>query len=498
LEKEEKMKKLLSTAALGFAACFLTLAPAWAQNVDDRIKALEDQLEKLKAEQKQVQAEQIELRKEGAAEAAKMPNISRRSGQGVLIEAADSWSLRTHFRLHLHSLFRDGRSNYTLDGNNARPGAGEVHARRVRPTFYFCINDCFYEGEVALDVDGMGGGSGHSSRFSGSDDDNINGDVMQRAVAFIHFENIHPWLPTFYFGADAPSAISTYRQASSNTSFQLEYDMLSRNNGYNTGSMGNGYGLDWSNLPVGPGSLNVVYALGNVGASSDGGAIASDNKDHVLYVQYLPFNKTKNKWLQGLGVEWGGWWCSFDPNAFEEGCSDTRARETEGGQRDQIWRGNNEDGGDGFFWSAGLGWRIGPYFLRGIYSRQTYDDSSTRSRLWMIANELMIYSPKGGFLSGSYSTPGTLYGGWSFERFDGKCSEGCANSGQFNDNYALLRQLGVFYVLAPGLNAGLTWHWYDANKLRRAEQEKLECRRVGVTGRGCDWHNITLAFRWQF
>jgi hypothetical protein len=323
---------------------------------------------------------------------------------------------------------------------------------------------------------------------------------MQRAVAFIHFENIHPWLPTFYFGADAPSAISTYRQASSNVSFQLEYDMLSRNNGYNTGSMGNGYGLEWSNLPIGPGSLNVVYALGNVGASSDGGAIASDQKDHVLYLQYLPFNKTKNKWLSGLGIEWGGWWCSFDENAFEEGCTDTRARETEGGQREQIWRGDNEDGGEGFFWSTGLGWRVGPYFLRAVFMRQDYDSSSTKSYLWMIANELMLWSPKG-FLTGSYSTPGTLYGGWSFERFEGKCEStagGCANSGQYESNHALLRQLGIFYVLAPGLNAGLTWHWYDAKKLRVAEQERLDCRTTGVVGRGCDWHNITLAFRWQF
>jgi hypothetical protein len=498
MKKEEKMKKLLSTTALGFAACFLTLAPAWAQNVDDRIQALEEELTKLKAEQKQVQAEQIDLRKEGAAAAAKMPNISRRAGQGVLIEAADkSWSLRTHFRLHLHSLFRDGRSNFDADGNNARPGAGEINARRVRPTWYFCLNDCFYEGEVALDIDGMGGGSGHSSRFNGSDDDDINGALMQRAVAFIHFENIHPWLPTFYFGADSPAGISTYRRGSSNVATQLEYDMLSRNNGFNTGSMGTGYGLDFSNLPVGPGSLNVNYAVGNEGESGDGGAIASDLKDQTLYVHYLPFNKTKNKWLRGLGVEWGGWWCPFDENAFDNGCSDTRAREVEGSQREQMWRGNNEDGGDGFFWMTGLGWRIGPYMLRAVYGRQTYEQSSTKSRIWLIGNELMIWSPKG-FLTGSYSTPGTLYGGWHFERFDGRCNDGCANSGQYNNNHILLRQLGVFYVLQPGLNVGLTWHWYDAKKLRVAEQEKLECRNTGVVGRGCDWHNVTLAFRWQF
>jgi hypothetical protein len=489
----------------------LTLAPAWAQNVDDRIKLLEDELTKLKAEQKQLQAEQIELRKEGAAEAAKMPTISRRAGQGVLIEAADkSWSLRTHFRFHLHSLFRDGRSNFALDGSNAREGAGEVFARRIRPTWYFCINDCFYEGEVSLDIDGMGTGSGHANRFHGLTDgedgaDGVNGDVMQRATAFIHFEQIHPWLPTFYFGADAPSAISTYGQASSNTSFQLDYDLLRRSN-YNTGSMANGYGLDWRDLPVGPGSLNVVYALGYVGASADGGAVASDLKDHVLYVQYLPFNKTKNKWLSGLGVEWGGWWCNKDENEYE-GCDELRIRETDGSARQDTFRANGIT--NHFYWNAGLGWRVGPYFLRAIYSKQSFEDTTLRARLWMIANELMIYSPKG-FLTGSYSTPGTLYGGWSFERADAKCGfrvggadePGECNNGTgaaaYNSNHTILRNLGIFYVLAPGLNVGVSWLWYDASKLTNAAQERLECRKTAVPQKGCDWHNVIAAFRWQF
>lgn len=494
------MKKRLSTVVMGFTTFFLALASVQAQNVDDRIKAIEEELGRLKADHKQVQAEQIELRKEGAAAAAAMPNISRRAGQGVLIEAADkSWSLRTHFRLHLQSLFRAGKSDYSAFGDDAREGAGEVYARRVRPTFYFCLNDCFYEGVVALDIDGMGGGSGHNSSFHGSDDDDVNGDLMQRATAFIHFENVHPWLPTFYFGADAPSEISQYRQNSSNTSFQLAYDMLSRNNGYNTGSMGSGYGLQWSDLPVGPGIVNSEVAFGNVGESGDGGAIASDRKDVVAYLQYLPFrNLKKNKWLSGLGVEWGGWWCDFDPNAFENGCENTRARETEGAQRETMWRGNNENEGDGFFWMAGLGWRVGPYMLRSTYGRQRYDRSSVRARLWMIANELMLWSPKG-LLTGSYSTPGTVYGGWAFSRFDGRCNVGeCDNDDEFNSNHILLRELGLFYVLQPGLNVGVTWHWYDAKKLTTEVQERLDCRSSPVVGRGCDWHNVTLAFRWQF
>ena len=47
------MKKLLSITALGslLAALVLAVAPAWAQNVDSRIRTLENELTRLKGEQ---------------------------------------------------------------------------------------------------------------------------------------------------------------------------------------------------------------------------------------------------------------------------------------------------------------------------------------------------------------------------------------------------------------------------------------------------------------
>ena len=75
-------------AALGsmLTALLLAAVPAGAQGVDDKIKALEQELTDLKSQQ-------IELKKESTAAAAALPTFSYRPGNGVDISAADkSWS----------------------------------------------------------------------------------------------------------------------------------------------------------------------------------------------------------------------------------------------------------------------------------------------------------------------------------------------------------------------------------------------------------------------
>ena len=69
-------------------AFLLAAVPAWAQSVDDKIKALEQELGQLKSQQ-------VELKKEATAAAAALPSFSYRPGNGVNIEAADkSWGIR--------------------------------------------------------------------------------------------------------------------------------------------------------------------------------------------------------------------------------------------------------------------------------------------------------------------------------------------------------------------------------------------------------------------
>src|SRR5512144_2958803 len=91
--------------ALGLmlAALLLAAVPARAQSVDDKIKALEQELSSLKSQQ-------IELKKEATAAAAALPTFSYRPGNGVNIEAADkSWGIRFSMEAHLRTMFESGQ-----------------------------------------------------------------------------------------------------------------------------------------------------------------------------------------------------------------------------------------------------------------------------------------------------------------------------------------------------------------------------------------------------
>ena len=97
----------LGSIALGGILLFLCLAtsPASADEVEDRIRALEEVQRANAAELEKLKGEQVELRKEATAAAAKLPDFTYRPGNGLNIEAADkSWG----FRASLQSQFRLG------------------------------------------------------------------------------------------------------------------------------------------------------------------------------------------------------------------------------------------------------------------------------------------------------------------------------------------------------------------------------------------------------
>ena len=116
-------------AALGsmLAALLLAAVPVRAQNVDEKIKALEQELTELKSQQ-------IELKKESTAAAAALPTFSYRPGNGVDITAADkSWGLRFSMEAHLRTIFEAGQD--AIGRTN-----GEVMLRRWRPSFFPNMN----------------------------------------------------------------------------------------------------------------------------------------------------------------------------------------------------------------------------------------------------------------------------------------------------------------------------------------------------------------------
>src|ERR1700752_3097387 len=95
------MKKGIGLALL--SAALFAAAPASAQNLDDKIKAMEQELTQLKEQQ-------VELKKEATAAAAALPNFSYRPGGGMNIEAADkAWSFRVSVEAHFRLLFESGK-----------------------------------------------------------------------------------------------------------------------------------------------------------------------------------------------------------------------------------------------------------------------------------------------------------------------------------------------------------------------------------------------------
>src|SRR5919109_3330042 len=363
--------RFLAIAALGFmlSVLFYTGGAARADDVDQRIQALEDELARLKSEQAQVKAEQIEMRKEATAAAAALPSFSYRPGSGMLIEAADkAWSFRFSLESHFRLLFESGE-------NEAGRESGGIMGRRFRPFFYYCVNDCLYEVEAGLDLDGFGTGTGKNSTNTATS------SMLQRGILWVHLEKLNPFLPTLYLGMEGPSSISAYRQGSSSTGAQLEYDLLSRNNGFNTGRFGNGVGLNWDDKSFGIGRLtrlNVVYAT--IGEGDDGLQSFREQRSVSAYINIEPFAGIKNKWISGLGLEFGAWFCPNKPGlnpkvpAGEDiACSEMRIRDNGDGGRQDLYRVQGIGAGLARFMMPGIQWTIGPYRLRAVGGFQRYD-----------------------------------------------------------------------------------------------------------------------------
>jgi hypothetical protein len=525
----KKKLRVLHASLFPLIVLFLFFAgEARADDVDQRIQALEDELTRLKSEQAQVKAEQIEMRKEATAAAAALPNFSYRPGSGMLIEAADkSWSFRASIEAHFRLLFESGLTE-------AGRETGGIMARRFRPWFYYCVNDCFYEIETGLDLDGFGTGNAKNATNTGTS------SILQRGVLWVHLEKLNPWLPAFYIGMDGPATISSYRRGSSTTGAQQEYDLLSRNNSFNTGRWGNGVGLNWQDVNLSgigiPGRmplLNIVYAT--IGEGDDGLQSFREQRSTSAYINIEPFSQIKNKWIRGLGFEMGAWFCPNKPNRTPQNpqdiaCEELRIRDNGDGGRQELFRASINGSGMTHFLMPGFAWTVGPYRFRAVGGFQRYDDdnSNVKGNMFLLGHDLFIWSPKG-FLTGDTTTPGSILLGTHFERTDLSCPIGSCNNGsipgiggasqQFHRNRILLREWNVWYFLMNRMSVGATVAWYDAANVRAAVgtgaalptntqiqasgnvQRNLGCvgrSSAGTPGKGCEWVDVSFTWRYQF
>src|SRR5918992_3924005 len=447
---------------LGMLSAFLLAAPVFAQSVDQKIQALEQELLQLKEQQ-------IELKKEATEAAAAMPNFSYRPGNGLNIEAADkAWSFRAGIETYFRMLFEEGRDQVGRTN-------GEVMGRRFRTGFLFCINNCLWEIEAALDLDGFGTGTGKNA--TGTE----VGSVLQRGALNIHLEDLNPFLPTVQLGMEVSGSMSTARQGSSAVGSQAEYDLHTRNNGFNTGRAGNGIILNWDDRSLSgigiPGRIGrFQLGMAQFGEGDDGLSSFTDRKDFNTYINLQPFSQIKNIWIQGLAFEMGAWFCNVDNRSLANACNRYRIQDHGDGGRQTLFDSGANSVGDGLHigLTPGLVWQIGPYTLRAMAHRQRSEDrggarGQKKGDSWLIGHDLFLWSPKG-FLTGSANTAGSILVGTHFERVDmevgcnGNTGISCASVvaaggnamlNQFHRNRILLRELDLWYFLAPRMSVGV-------------------------------------------
>jgi hypothetical protein len=384
-------------------------------------------------------------------------------------------------------------------------GDFEMFLRRNRPYITYFWDRGFYEYEFRLDAD-----AGDATE-------------IQRATFFVNFNQIHPWLPRFQFGADNPVLINEYDQGSSSTSGVLEYNLVRRDNGFNTGAS-TGLGLLWENKPmvITPGTWQFHYywVINSMGRS-DGDTDQSSNSDHVAVLQLTPFSQSKNKWVNGLGMSWGVWFGNPDERNTTNSPRRLRARPKLGPNRDSAIlfdSGNDADRGLHTFITPGLSYKVGPYKIMasGAFDRWNSHDRDADHKAgrpgevgrisataWKLINEVFVWSPKGLF-TGSYTTPNSLAISYSFERADYSCGRpNCdesvtAGGAQFSRNRIITNELGFAYFIRPSLSMVLGFQWYDASNVPTTSQDDIGCSKNNalVAGKGCDWVDAALRFRW--
>src|SRR5258706_3431846 len=312
--------------------------------------------------------------------------------------------------------------------------------------------------------------------------------MLQRGAVNFHGENISPWLPTVQFGMEVQNAAggSLARQGSGSTGAQAEYDLHTRNNGFNTGRAGSGIVLNWDDKDLSgigiPGRIGKFQlGMSSVAEGDDGTQTNTDRQDFNVYLSIQPMAQLKNIWLSGLTFEYGVWFCNVDNRAASNGCDRYRVQDHGDGGRQSLFDTGAGSIGDGLHTAMGPGvvWSVGPYTLRAMGSFQQSEDrggtpGKKRANSFLIGHDLYAWSPKG-FLTGSATETGSVLLGTHFERVNMSCGDRvrpCTGgvSGSTGNNFRrdriLLREWDLWYVIAPRMNIGVNLLWYDASNLK--------------------------------
>ena len=202
---------------------------------------------------------------------------------------------------------------------------------------------------MGWDMDGFGTGNAKNSTATDV------GSIMQRGVVHFHLENLNPFLPTVDIGGDISTSFSLSRQGSSAVGAQMEYDLLSRNVGPNTGRAGWGIVFNWDDRSLSgigiPGRIGrYQFAMASVAEGDDNLSSFTDRKDFTTYISVFPFSQLKNKWMQGFMFEFGSWFCNVDQRQTAvNGCNRVRIQDNGDAARQTLFDTGANSIGEGLF-----------------------------------------------------------------------------------------------------------------------------------------------------
>jgi hypothetical protein len=494
-------KRLLSLAALvffSFVFIFTAAGVVSAGSVDEKIKALEEELVRLKGEQ-------IELKREATTAAAALPSFEYRPFGGVTVTAADkSWALQFGYwgRIHFTTVF---------DGENHRgaPVFGQFWDYN-RPYTNYCFNNCFYKFFHRLDFD---------ASEKGGSTDHINDMYL-----VVDLKQINPWLPELMI-ADEGQLRSTFPGLSQGfgSAYWEKANLFRPGTGHPAGHFGqkSQIGVRWTALPLGSsGDFNFDVGVIDNSISSTTGAVGSDKRQVETTFWTRPFSKTKNPWIERLRLGAGLSTQTIDTRGGSSNALTIFTSEVGGTPGAGVGAATTGQGrmkllsassiGDGRFyaWSPGLEWGYGPWDIRGMWGMLRFEGradafSGVEAEMYRIENDLFLWSPQGMF-TGSSRTPGSVQAGFTFERTDARCGRGsdCApvTADTYNNIRLLNRVFSLNYYISPAMKVAYTLNWYDVDNTPTDVQQAVNCSRRGATSNGkeCDWWvgklTLTAAF----
>jgi hypothetical protein len=476
---KESLTRMLGAAStlLLIGLFVVAVAPAGADEMKLRIKALEQELTQLKGEQEEVKEASL-------AAMAKLPTFSYRAPGGLWVTAGDkAWAINFHYRSHWHIY------NHT-DGADSHGGTvGDIFSRRNGLYFKFCWEGCFYEIQSAIDMD-----TGDATR-------------VQTNAFYVKLGKINPYLPTIgIFDKGGQTASYVGRSSVSSATLELGRD-LGSDSDIDTLSH-RGIGMGWLNVPFSKEGDFLLWLEYKPGAAINRNSLdSSDRAQMFLKAGTRPFRKSKNKWLKKLKFGFGWQYDSVDTregSGVAGAKNRFRVRSSDRVGRFAVYTVSPIGDGTHSYLDYGMEWGVGPWLLRANQGRSRWESENdgtaanlntgegVRGGWWKIANEIWLWSPKGAF-TGSRNRAGSVLVGHAFAR-------GYAKSDIETIHQTHLRQneVSIWYWVRPMMSVGMWWNHWNSSNTPTSVQQAIGCKGNTTAvdaGKECSWDTVNLGLR---